>query len=521
MVKKAVSSSDVKGTLKAKSVIKRVPSGSDGYYSGKFPPQATKVGAEAVGKALKRGSIVLTIDGHFRKVRLSQKVQYKVPCPKDRSAGVPGQRYNEYMNSKTLREALQRGAEPTDLFYDTQKLHLAFVPSLQSEKAPGPLPKSEWPSGIRESDRRRPFWLPEDWAHGVKTTCKTYLPVFIAPNGKMYYHQSVIEGIVNQQLGGLEGMIEWAKKSIAEGKDWSGSQVSFSADSRLFGCLTKKEKAHLPPASDLHFCIVSARRATERTGIRGIVNVQTRFIAAGINPRWYVDEASLEDYRRLGLDAVVGGKLTPSRNKALADAERSKKACVQVSDDISRWTYCKTDLAGQVFEDVVEKLQAANAIAKSSDILVISPVAAARFLLAKMRAADTGPRLSGVYPTGNAAFGLQSEAVSTDAFILGDFFVHDRSSVRFDESITLKEDYDFTCSHLQQHGAVLRCNRLILHVAHETNPGGAVAIRDPRGEKERTNIKILMKKWPGVFKLHGTRGDTQVTMRWSRREKAC
>ena len=31
----------------------------------------------------------------------------------------------------------------------------------------------------------------------------------------------------------------------------------------------------------------------------------------------------MEDYKALGLKAVVGGKLTPSRNKALEDAAAS------------------------------------------------------------------------------------------------------------------------------------------------------------------------------------------------------
>merc|ERR1712183_1088343 len=97
-----------------------------------------------------------------------------------------------------------------------------------------------------------------------------------------------------------------------------------------------------------------------------------------------------------------------------------------------------------------------------------------------------------------------------DGFILGDFFVHDHSPCRFDETINLKEDYDFTCSHLERHGSVLRCNRMVLRVRHGSNEGGAVSERDAKGDVERRNIAILMKKWPGVFKLHSTRGDTEV-----------
>ena len=34
-------------------------------------------------------------------------------------------------------------------------------------------------------------------------------------------------------------------------------------------------------------------------------------------PKWYVDQASLEDYKGLGSGAVVGGILTAARNMAL------------------------------------------------------------------------------------------------------------------------------------------------------------------------------------------------------------
>merc|ERR1712060_760210 len=101
-------------------------------------------------------------------------------------------------------------------------------------------------------------------------------------------------------------------------------------------------------------------------------------------------------------------------------------------------------------------------------------------------------------------------------FILGDFFVVDKSPCRFDTTMTLKEDYDFTCSHLKKHGSVLRCQRMCVHAKHIKNKGGVVATRDGSGKKERMNIAILQKKWPGVFKLNTKRKD-EVLMRWNNR----
>jgi len=95
--------------------------------------------------------------------------------------------------------------------------------------------------------------------------------------------------------------------------------------------------------------------------------------------------------------------------------------------------------------------------------------------------------------------------------------VADQSPVRFDERMQLKEDYDYSCAHLHAHGAVYRCNRLLLQAEHETNEGGAVTNRDEQGQRERDAIHILQKKWPGVFCINGKRGDTQVIMAWKRR----
>merc|ERR1712048_600212 len=103
--------------------------------------------------------------------------------------------------------------------------------------------------------------------------------------------------------------------------------------------------------------------------------------------------------------------------------------------------------------------------------------------------------------------------------ILGDFFVADLSPCRFDESMTLKEDYDYACSHIHKHGSVLRCNRMVLTVRHYANEGGAVDNRDAAGKRERANIAILQKKWPGVFKMNVKRKSVEVLMNWNHHGK--
>merc|ERR1719458_2268955 len=83
--------------------------------------------------------------------------------------------------------------------------------------------------------------------------------------------------------------------------------------------------------------------------------------------------------------------------------------------------------------------------------------------------------------------------------------------VRFDPALTLKEDYDFTCAHISRYGSVLRCNRMLLDVAHYTNAGGAVSIRN--AVEEQRNIKILRKKWPKAIRTHPTRKN-EVILQW-------
>jgi len=291
------------------------------------------------------------------------------------------------------------------------------------------------------------------------------------------------------------------------------TMVGAAAEKLFLSKLSSEELTKLPGVEELLFCVISARRTKTEEGRKDILNVQAQLKAGGVEPRWYVDAASLQDYRDLGLDAVVGGKLIPARNMALEDASKEGKVCIQVSDDIGCWIF------HHGFDEKCRSFDEANAASKCAQRLQVSAVTAARVLLAKMRSHPEGPKLGGVYPLANMGQGFRGTCLwSTNNFILGDFFVVDLGSQsRFDTNLTLKEDYDFTCSHLKEHGAVLRCNRMTVSAKHETNAGGACSIRDSKGEEERKNIRILQEKWPGVFMLNSRRPN-QVVMRWDWRK---
>lgn len=123
-----------------------------------------------------------------------------------------------------------------------------------------------------------------------------------------------------------------------------------------------------------------------------------------------------------------------------------------------------------------------------------------------------GAFYGGVYPNTNDGFAYATPPITTEHFIVGDFIVVDsvNSSLRFDERMTLKEDYDFTCQHLHTHGQVCRINRIFVGAEHYTNKGGAVAVRTT--EREAANIAHLRAKWPGVF--INQKRENEVILRW-------
>lgn len=390
-----------------------------------------------------------------------------------------------------------------------------------------------------EVDLGRAKWLPDEWGQGIKITHKNgrsegkkdwggrgLLTSFVAPDGKVFFHQHCAEQYAGKKFTaalGFNGQIRLARLQAAQAVQLARAQIkenkanpaSFEMigvdpDSSLFSLLSAHEKRYLPKKDELHFCVISARRATKMPGLSDIMMVQSQLQEAGAEPTWYVDEESVKDYRALSLKVVKGGKLTEARNKALRDARRSGKACVQISDDISAWEYRDGRNANERTDT------AKNAAHAAARRIIVSPVAAARFILAKMRGADyPQPKLGGVYMLGSCARTFSGQAFSRHNFILGDFFVVDGGNVTFDEEMRLKEDYDFTCSHIRSYGSVMRCNRMTLNVKHYDNSGGACTTRDKKGREERRNIKILQNKWPGVFQLNPKRRN-EVIMRWKK-----
>ena len=220
------------------------------------------------------------------------------------------------------------------------------------------------------------------------------------------------------------------------------------------------------------------------------------------------------ELRRLGgkfrrVRVIRGGSLCASRNRALHETRaRSAKACVQISDDVRGFTLLRYPMHRPL------TLSEANAAARrrGAQTKGLKAGRSAKLLWRLMRRSRAS--LGAPYPTSNPGTALLSRsAIGTHHFCIGDFMVIDaQTPCRFDTRLRLKEDYDYTCTHIQHHGRVCRWNGLLLHAAHRSNYGGAVDVRTRALEKK--TVAYLRRKWPHTFWPSPREKDTEVVLRW-------
>jgi hypothetical protein len=172
------------------------------------------------------------------------------------------------------------------------------------------------------------------------------------------------------------------------------------------------------------------------------------------------------------------GTLMQSRNAALDMAFNENKICVQLSDDLKKVTTNKNfTLKKQV--DIDFAIQE----------------------LIKVFMKVEGVYLMGIPPTSNDFFA--KSLISKNTFCIGDMLFIKPNDLRFDTSLTLKEDYDYTLQHLQKYKNCFRYQKYLFEFEHYKNKGGAV---DYRTEKEeQKNIMILKSKWGDKVRLNTKR----------------
>jgi hypothetical protein len=227
-----------------------------------------------------------------------------------------------------------------------------------------------------------------------------------------------------------------------------------------------------------YVAVISARRPTAVTALH----------ALGVEAAWYVAEGDAPSYREAGARTVIeAGKLIPSRNQALEDAFSQARPCLQLSDDLTEINLWRGG--------------------KRTDPLPFPKLLA---LMDSYLAGDC--RLVGIAPTSNTFYA--GAEVKTQHFILGDLFLAAPSPIRFDESLPLKEDYDYTCQHLATYGQVARLDFILANFKHRSNKGGAVDYRTAALEQEA--ISILRRKWPAWIHPNPRR-ENEVLLRLPRR----
>lgn len=94
--------------------------------------------------------------------------------------------------------------------------------------------------------------------------------------------------------------------------------------------------------------------------------------------------------------------------------------------------------------------------------------------------------------------------------ILGPFSLIIKSNLRYDETLPLKEDYDFFLQNVEKFGGVLRMNPVVYMCDHQKMAGGCQAYRTRK--KEEDNMELLIKKW-GSNIIDAKEGDINPVIR--------
>lgn len=235
---------------------------------------------------------------------------------------------------------------------------------------------------------------------------------------------------------------------------------------------------------NIHVAVISHARPHSVAKMQELVDVDLT---------WYVGHGEGKEYMEAGAKHVIeSGGLCPSRNRALRDAFRQGKTCVQLSDDLSAVKFILEN--GAVREAV-----------SFSEVLDYMEKELSKTLY----------RLAGVAPTPNAFY--FHKPFSDDLFIVGDFIMVRPCNLFFDENLMLKEDYDYTLQHFNRYGGALRFNAILATFAHRSNKGGAVEYRTSDREKEA--ISYLFSKHPGRFRMNPRRPD-EILLAKAPRKKA-
>ncbi|MEK0347050.1 MAG: hypothetical protein QQN44_01815 [Nitrosopumilus sp.] len=212
----------------------------------------------------------------------------------------------------------------------------------------------------------------------------------------------------------------------------------------------------------IHIAIISHKRPENVEKMEDIIGIPE-------NLNWYVGQNEKKTYKHAQGSVIEVGNLCESRNKAIQIANSEDKYCLQLSDDLKEcgMVTASGQLSTPNFTEIIKEMY---------NILSATPL-----------------YLAGVAPTGNLFFYNQLKPIGLKHFILGDLMLIKRNKLRFDEKLSLKEDYDYTLQHIKTYGGVVRLNYILPNFKHRVNKGGAVDRRTD--EREQEAIEYLKNKW--------------------------
>lgn len=192
------------------------------------------------------------------------------------------------------------------------------------------------------------------------------------------------------------------------------------------------------------------------------------------------DQTDIDNYKLNGASNVIAsGNLMDSRNAALDYCFNVNAICVELSDDLE--SIMVNDFTGKRTKKYVTVLKALE------DIMP-------KFI-------ESGYQLAGFPPTNNPFFALNE--YDLNKFIVGDFLIVKPTTIRFDNNLKLKEDYDFCLSFMKLKGGCIRYADYLMSFKHYSNKGGAVDYRTSVLEQE--TIKYLIEKWGDCIRLNTKR----------------
>lgn len=218
---------------------------------------------------------------------------------------------------------------------------------------------------------------------------------------------------------------------------------------------------------------------------------------------FFVNNGERKSYINAGAVSVIesGDNICSARNKAISQARKINRPCIQVSDDL---TYLR-----EIYFTSGENYHAGSGGRKVRDVDFNTVV---KTMVDELKL--TKYWYGGIAVTSNRMNYLKGVNFTYDKLIVNDLIcVMPNCPYEFDEDMALKEDYDFTLTNILMNGGLVRCNQFFGQFPHRNNQGGANVYRNSESEK-KANERVL-NKWGDFLKEHHSR-ENQISINYSR-----